>query len=943
MPLIRWFLLLTLSLLLTACGGGGTITKDTGTDTLNQYTLTLSLVDKGGLPFSDTNPVSSTNPGTIQATLKRNGTPLGKQLVSFSTEFAGEIRPVSGIAETNDSGIATATLASGAVKGAGKLIATYTPAGENEVSANLTFTTIGDDAPTQSNAYQLTLKLLQNCNDGWDANRSAFKLDPTDPSTGCRIVNNLDSTVLTDVYIDLVSSQSQVGLANQIVTLETDLGSILPQSGRVLTDAFGVGLVKLQPDNSGGAGTISAKYDTAEGIVNFSFGTADLVLTIDNGLKTNSNGTVVPLKAGGSTIVSVTLKNKSGDLYTLPTDVQFASTCAAQNKAVLDATVKSSAGVATATYRASGCDIVDPVVVSVETGGRNFSGVTQIPVENAAVQSIRFVKADPEFIALPPGEGGVPTQSQVSFKLIDEDGNPVRQERIDFKFADSTGKAGLTQTSASTDNNGLVQTVVTSGVVPGPLVVEACHIPKAILSQLGENDDATCWQEFFDRCTDSDTSNNAGCPSGEIKLVPVAEQVSSVSSKLTLSSGVTDQNSFDASPTTFNTNSLNYNGVTTNISIYFGDQFNHLSGDGVVATVYAEAGVVGKIDGEQGTPTFECQTTDAVCNLTWRSQGERPFSASKWKNKISDVCDPYFGVAAPCIGGLPQTITEAGVTRKVIPAGRVSVLVTAKGQETFVDKPSSGGVTRTNGLFDEGEYFPAFDLPEAFNDYNEDGKFSSQDCGGSATTGPCSPAGSDGGHDEIFIDRNSNGVHDGADGKYNGLLCSAAALAANACTRELIDVRRQFELVMSGDVPFVRFAVSSSGNPSCSSVAGLVLESSNDAAYCDVKSVDLSLTGGTTGATVYVFFSDINNNPLPAGTEVSLSASNGDFEVTTLSDLVPNTNSRTTQYAVATITRESEGNSDFSGSLSIRFEVPSPVEGGEATTVSFGIPVLDDR
>ncbi|WP_244369712.1 hypothetical protein [Pseudoalteromonas xiamenensis] len=184
MPLIRWFLLLTLSLLLTACGGGGTITKDTGTDTLNQYTLTLSLVDKGGLPFSDTNPVSSTNPGTIQATLKRNGTPLGKQLVSFSTEFAGEIRPVSGIAETNDSGIATATLASGAVKGAGKLIATYTPAGENEVSANLTFTTIGDDAPTQSNAYQLTLKLLQNCNDGWDANRERIQTRPNRPVNG---------------------------------------------------------------------------------------------------------------------------------------------------------------------------------------------------------------------------------------------------------------------------------------------------------------------------------------------------------------------------------------------------------------------------------------------------------------------------------------------------------------------------------------------------------------------------------------------------------------------------------------------------------------------------------------------------------------------------------------------------------------------------------------
>ncbi|WP_350608733.1 hypothetical protein, partial [Pseudoalteromonas sp. MER144-MNA-CIBAN-0113] len=82
------------------------------------------------------------------------------------------------------------------------------------------------------------------------------------------------------------------------------------------------------------------------------------------------------------------------------------------------------------------------------------------------------------FIALPPGEGGAPTQSIVRFKLIDADGLASTQQRIDFKLTDSVGAAKLSLRTSDTNNEGFVQTTVESGIVPGPLVVKACFISK---------------------------------------------------------------------------------------------------------------------------------------------------------------------------------------------------------------------------------------------------------------------------------------------------------------------------------------------------------------------------------------------------------------------------------------------------------------------------------
>jgi hypothetical protein len=262
--------------------------------------------------------------------------------------------------------------------------------------------------------------------------------------------------------------------------------------------------------------------------------------------------------------------------------------------------------------------------------------------------------------------------------------------------------------------------------------------------------------------------------------------------------------------------------------------------------------------------------------------------------------------------------------------------VTAKGQETFVDKP---GTNNRNGRFDEGEYHSAFDLPEAFLDINDNGSFDAKTCLEGDADDPCAPANSDGGHNEIFRDINNNGIHDAADGIYNGLLCSEDAQTAGACSKDLIEVRKQFSIVMSGDTPYVRFAVPSTvGGVNCASQNGLILEASDNASYCDILSVTLG-DDGVESVPVYIFYSDINGNPLPAGTEIEISTTNGKLDLSGGDAVVPNAFSNNTSYSIAKLSREVESNGQEVGLLSVQFTFTKP--DGTNEVISYSLDVND--
>ena len=932
---------------------GGDLVATLDFDTTGTGGITLNVgdvLDESGQPITSENPVSANTNGYVTVTLTENNQPISNALILVQGDAIATTRPSNGKIATDASGQATFELVPTTEAGLGEFSVTYNQTENLAFTENAFFHSSGNPRE-ETSTYDIDVRILTNCNDDWDENRSTVELNPDDPSTGCSDSSRISSNELAEVFVKLSSKQSGTALTREIVNVTTTIGQILPSSGTALTDEFGVALLKLQPGDSGGAGTVSVSFDGETSNSNFSVGVVDLVISLDNGLDEGAT----ELKAGGSTVITATLRDEEGNLYLTPADVNFSSVCAANDEAQLDAQVKSSNGEATATYRANGCSITDTITATVEAGGNNFVNSIELTVSESPAQALKFLTTNEnfeQFIALPPGEGGAPTLSVVEFQLLDEDTNPIKQKRIDFRLTDSIGAAGLTQSSSSTDNEGKAQTTVTSGIVPGPLVVQACYIPDDLIDQVeGTDQQVTCWPDEFDRCDVDPRPDD--CPTGGYVLVPISEQITGVSSRILLSSGVTDQDSFDAAPVTLNLNSLTHIGATVDINIYFGDQFNQLSGDGVTATVQSETGVVGTFDGVQFNELYNCQSTDATCTLTWRNQGDAPFSGSEWDNTITDVCDLYFGSSAPCIGAYPT----ADGDRNIIRGGRVSFLVTAKGQETFVDKP---GPDNRNGRFDEGEYHSAFDLPEAFLDINDNGTFDAQTCNEGDPNDPCAPENSDGGHNETFRDINNNGEHDNADGIYNGLLCSEAAQEAGACSKELIEVRKQFSIVMSGDTPYVRFAVPISYGRdtgttdtngdivySCNDadpnveeliINNLILEQSGDDMFCDIRQVTLG-AAGVNSVPVYIYYSDINGNPLPAGTEIEIVTTNGKLDLFGSDAVVPNNITSEASYAIANLSNEVESNGQETGLLSIQFTFMKP--DGSNEVISYSLTVND--
>ncbi|TMP78405.1 hypothetical protein CWB73_16820 [Pseudoalteromonas phenolica] len=958
-------------------------TLDFSSDGTGGVTLELgSVLDSNGNEITESNAIGKNTNGFVTVNLSENNIPIRDAILLIQGDSLTTIQPSNGKVVTDINGQASFELIPTSESGLGEFTVTYRQT-DNLSYEESGFVHSSGRQEDDTSKYDFDIKILTGCEDNWDENRNEAKLVPSDYD--CIETNSLSSNDLVEVFIELSLKGSDETQNAEILNVTSTVGQILPTSGKALTDAFGIALLKLQPGNNGGAGTITASFKDESKSSNFSVGNVNLEITLDNGLDEG----VTELKAGGSTVITATLTDKStNELYTAPIDVSFSSICSANGESQLDAQVKSFDGEATATYRAKGCKITDRITATVEAGGSNFVNFIDLKVDESPAQALKFLTTNENFepfIALPPGEGGAPTLSVVEFQLLDEDSRPIEQKRIDFRLTDSIGAANLTQTTSSTDNEGKAQTTVTSGIVPGPLVVQACYIPNELIDKANESGkQVTCWPEEFERCEADPLATD--CPDGGYELVPISEQITGISSRILLSSGVTDQDSFDAAFVTKNINAWDHLGTTVDIRIYFGDQFNHLTGDGVTATVEANSGAVGTFDGEEFTPLYNCSSVDATCTLTWRRQGDVPFSDSDWDNQIDDVCDTYFGEPAPCIGSYPtsdgtELDTNGDEINNIVQGGRVNLLVVAKGQETFIDRPSSDGIERRNGRFDEGEFYLSFDKPEAFIDLNSDGKYNGDVlCSDNPSDDVCSPKKSDGGVFETFRDANNDGLYTDADGKYNGLLCSEAAQASGHCTKELIEVRRNLELVLSDDEPYVRFVVDKasvslttdtnndgladviSDNENCDNVTlprldndgnvvpdqfdnihilepvvGPIVDHTN---LCDVSQITLG-DRGVEEITVYIYYSDINGNPLPAGTEIEITSENGKFEIDEYDPVVPEQIDRVTDFAKVTLKRENESNGQESGKLSIQFTFTEPDGTTKVSTKT--ITVLDSN
>lgn len=260
--------------------------------------------------------------------------------------------------------------------------------------------------------------------------------------------------------------------------------------------------------------------------------------------------------------------------------------------------------------------------------------------------------------------------------------------------------------------------------------------------------------------------------------------INTQSDSLVISTGIADQDSFSLSASELNPEGLTRDNEAVNILILAADRFNNPVPDGTAIFFTVEGGQVDS----------SCLTVGGQCSVTWRSSSPRPAD------------------------------------------GRVTLLATAIGEESFLD-------LNGNNVLDDADTF--VDRSEAFRDDNENGVY---DVG-----------------TEEFRDFNSNNVRDAGDGEYNGALCNLANTTNVCSSSRNIFVDDSLVLTMSGSsaVIQVRDGPTLAGSSLVPSIAA--------------------------GALNYLFVSDVNGQPMPSGTTIDLSTSNGDIATGT-DFTVPSTN-----------------------------------------------------
>lgn len=355
------------------------------------------------------------------------------------------------------------------------------------------------------------------------------------------------------------------------------------------------------------------------------------------------------------------------------------------------------------------------------------------------------------------------------------------------------------------------------------------------------------------------------------------ESISSQSDQLVISTNIPDNNSFSVAVECFNIEGWRQDGATTGITIRAADRFNNPVPDGTAISVTTEGGSV-----EPG-----CQTSEGSCDVTWTSQDPRP--------QAFNGCDSVNGTAGP--DDQCSVIGSEGASR----AGRSAVLVTAIGEESFTD-------LNGDGRFDPNEQFA--DLPEAFRDDDSDG------------TRDLDPQFRNGG--EEFLDFNNNGSYDGGDGLFTGILCNDPAACSPEGERTL-NVRRVVPVIMSDSAPVIDNSRD-------------VLASGSSVSFNPASS---SFTVDSNQNLIIGFvLRDLNDQPLPAETSISLSV-DGDGElVGTTGYSVPCTTNDTAQgntYGFAFKAGELDpGAPDGSALLQLSVESPS----GVVSIFSYSIQIV---
>ena len=396
-------------------------------------------------------------------------------------------------------------------------------------------------------------------------------------------------------------------IADVPVTFSASSGGLSNASGASGTDGTATATLGTAGDATIRPITVTATSGTltAQVIVQvIPGGTTPISVSMGSGTGANFQAGVLgvsnaSLSAGGSTTLQAVLMQSNGQLYTQSTSVSFSSPCQSTGQATITTPVVTSTGNASATYVATGCSGSDVITASAAVGNTPLSANGTVTVAAGTIGSVIFVSANPTNVALRgTGSSGHPEVSTVIFRVLDSSGGPRVGTTVNFSLNTTVGGISVSPTSAQSDANGNVQTVVQGGTVATTVRVTAT-------------------------------------------VQGVTPVLSTQSNQLTITTGIPDQDSFSLAVQCPNVEGWGRDGVIVPVTARLSDRFNNPVPDGTAITLQTEGGSI----------VSQCQTTGAIgaCSVNWTSANPRP-AASPVTVPAGDTRAGRSSVVATAIG-----------------------------------------------------------------------------------------------------------------------------------------------------------------------------------------------------------------------------------------------------------------------------------------------------
>jgi hypothetical protein len=667
-------------------------------------------------------------------------------------------------------------------------------------------------------------------------------------------------------------------VGKEVISATTTLGRIVPETGTALTDDNGVAVLYVTADGIDGAGTLTASLTLNEvesaGSINFSV-TTKVEQTarkighitsagnfVEGVIKVEPSGQV---STGGTAALTVAVVDDNNDPVTTEESVTFTSNCLFGNQAVLDPPSPVSLGAKiTVNFTINGCEGEDIVTAKLASSGAEATGTVSIAPAKGELIQFDEQKTSVTLIAI-RGTGSASDLSEsadVFFRVTDAAFNPVADARVNFSLLQSVGNAALNcagkpfcdysttedqraersrQDTQRSDADGYVSTRMLSGSVASSVQV---------LAYLDQNENDA--REENEASTVSKVLIVSTGVADQNSISLSAKLLNPYGSRAAEYEGGANCNSLGTKNDAFYTGGLEADGLCTDVMIKLADRFNNPVPDGTAAILTTEFGRI------QGS----CITQGGDCGVSWSSQNPRAsatveqYSAPITINENLDATTPnryYCPSHSANHGPCPDDIASPEVNPPGAPrGGRSTLTLIVNGEESFVDRNG-------NGYYDAGELWT--NLTEAFTDHNEDGVFTPQQ------RGNCSdPRFADdlclAGFEEFYYDFNNNGQFDLndtprpfsdtalPDGLYNGVLCRSEDEARGVCSRDLVQLSQNLEIILSPGEQGYDFLVVDRNRREASS----------------------TLYGGNT---YQLYVADLYNNPPPGLTNITITGGGG--------------------------------------------------------------------